>query len=258
MNRHYQPMPYEEVLKNDPRPFLHGECFFLVYHERTDVAINPGLREMWAQGSADPNSEWGKYCAKSFALPGIMPGIPPGAWSHIYASKRLIGSEIWSGVDDITFMPGGKVASCENGNAYWGLVDGWRRSKPELEHSKFLFSPVWFPVRQLDYKPGQASVRVPVENRYSFTDLSKFDFVWELDGTKGKAHIKVVPAGSGELEIPIRKGTPEGGTLLVRVINKGDEIVNATLSLGARKPAPLPEPHTGAPKWSDDGKAHRR
>ena len=65
MNRHYQTMPYDEILKDDPRPFMHGECFFLVYHERTDVAIDPGLRELWAAGSADPASDWGKSCIEN-------------------------------------------------------------------------------------------------------------------------------------------------------------------------------------------------
>jgi hypothetical protein len=62
------------------------------------------------------------------------------------------------------------------------------------------------------------------------------------------------PASKGEIEIRIPKGTPEGSTLLVHAINGGAEIVNASLSLGMRKPAPLPQPQAGAPKWSDDGK----
>jgi hypothetical protein len=255
LSLHYQEMPYDEIMKDDPRPFLHGECYFEVYHERTDVAINPGLRELWAAGSADPNSEWGKSCIENLATrKGLLPGIYPGAWSYIYASNHCIGSEIWSGVDDIAFLPDGKVVSSEHGNAYWGLVDGWRRPKPELELAKFVFSPVWFPVRQLEYEPGQASVRVPVENRYSFTDISNFDFIWEMDGTKGRARASVAPASRGEIEIPVREGTPEGSTLLVRVINGGTEIVNATLSLGQRQAVPLPQPRAGAPKWSDDGR----
>ena len=90
ISRHYQNMPYDGILKDDPRPFLHGECFFLVYHERIDVAINPGLRELWAAGSADPNSPWGKSCIENLkaARPGLLPGIYPGAWSYIYASRH--------------------------------------------------------------------------------------------------------------------------------------------------------------------------
>ena len=254
ISRHYQNLPYDEVLKNDPHPWLHGECFFLVYHERTDVGIDPGLREMWAQGNADPASDWGKRCIQNLTpLLGLRPGVHPGAWNQIYASKQCIGSTIWSGVDDITFLPGGKTASSEAGNAYWGVIDGWRRPKPELYLSRFVFSPVWFPVRQLDYLRGQPSVRVPVENRYAFTDLCKLDFVWELDGAKGNARLSLPPGAKGQFEVPIAKAAPEGATLLVRAFDGANEVVNAALSLGKRQPLSLPQPHAGAPQWSDDG-----
>jgi hypothetical protein len=146
------------------------------------------------------------------------------------------------------------VGSSENGNAYWGLIDSWRRPKPELYLAKFLFSPVWFPVRYLDYKSGQASVRIPVQNRYSFTDLNQCDFVWELNAAKGKVHKSIPPSTTGEIEIPIPKGARVGSTVLLRVKNGTNEIVNATLSLGKCEPVPLPLPHTGAPKWAENGK----
>ena len=261
ISRHYQPMPYDELLQDDTRPFLHGECFFEVYHERTDVAIDPGLRELWAAGSADPNSDWGKACVKTWEdnkfvrnNEDVRPGIYPGAWSYICASQHCIGSEIWAGVDDIAFLADGKMVSSENGNAYWGLVDCWRRPKPEFELARFVFSPVWFPVRRLDYKFGEASVRVPVENRHSFTDLNQFEFTWQLNDAKGKARISVPPASKGEIEIPIPRGTPEGTTLLVRVMNGSHEVSNATLWLGQQPPVRLHQPQAAAPRWSDDGR----
>jgi len=75
-----------------------------------------------------------------------------------------------------------------------------------------------------------------------------------LNGAKGRTHVNVPPAARGEIEIPLRKGTTEGATLLLRVMNGSDEIVNATFSFGQPKPATLPEPQAGAPKWSDDGR----
>jgi beta-galactosidase len=255
ISRHYQHMPYDNILKDDPRPFFHGECFFLVYHERTDVAIDPGLRELWAAGSADPNSAWGRACLENLSgIKRLMPGVYPGAWSYICSSEHCIGSTIWSGVDDIAFLPNGRVVSSENGNAYWGLIDGWRRPKPELALAKFVFSPVWFPRRQLDYTARQPSVRVPMVNRHSFTNLGKFDFIWELNGARGKACIDVPPGSTGEIEIPIPHDTPVGETLLVRVMDRGNEIVNAALVLGQPIPHSFPVPQAGAPKWSDGGR----
>lgn len=255
ISRHYQHMPYDNILKDDPRPFLHGECFFLVYHERTDVAIDPGLRQLWAAGNADPNSAWGKSCLENVkGRKGLVPGIYPGAWSYIYASEHCIGSTIWSGVDDIAFLPSGKVVSSENGNAYWGLIDSWRRPKTELELGKFVFSPVWFPRRQLDYTAGQSSVRVPVENRHSFINLEEIDFIWQVSGRRGKTRINVSPGSTGEIEIPVCPATPRGETLLVRAMHRSNEIVNATLKLGEASPLPLPQCQAGAPKWTDDAR----
>jgi beta-galactosidase len=253
ISRHYQHMPYDDILKDDPRPFLHGECFFLVYHERTDVAIDPGLRQLWAAGNADLNSAWGRSCLENVeGRKGLVPGIYPGAWSYIYASQHCIGSTIWSGVDDIAFLPDGKVVSSENGNAYWGLIDGWRRPKPELSLSKFVFSPVWFPCRQIEYSPGQPSVRVPVENRHSFINLDEIDFIWQVSGARGKTRINVPPGSTGEIEIPVPHGTARGEILLVRVMRRSNEIVNATLTLGKPTPLPFPQSQAGPPKWTDD------
>lgn len=255
-NRHYQSMPYDDVLKDDPRPFIHGECFFEVYHERTDVAINPGLRELWAHGSADPASTWGKTCASNFSKPTLHAGVPPGAWSHIYDSKRVIGSEIWSCVDDIFVLPGGKTVSSENGNAYWGIFDGWRRPKPEWYYSKQVFSPVWFPVRTVAWQPGQTFALVPVENRYSFTDLDKLSFSWEMNGANGKLTVSAPPGSKGvHIAVPVSKETVPGSELLLRVSNaKGDEVNAAVISLGEKPPAALPQPNAGVPVFRHDGK----
>jgi hypothetical protein len=253
LNRHYLHMPYDEMLPDDPRPFLHGECFFEVYHEKTDVTINPGLRELWAHGNVEPDSEWGRRCAESFVERVLRPGVPPGAWSHICASERLIGSEIWSGVDDINFLPDGKRISCEHGNAFWGLIDGWRRPKPELWYSKLIFSPVWFPVRRVGYTPGQALVRIPVENRYSFTDLSQLDFTWELAGAKGEVAVSLPPASKGEIEIPIPQGAVEGEALILRVRDRAGDTVNArAIRVGLHDQVALPRPRAGVPRWRDD------
>ncbi len=98
-------------------------------------------------------------------------------------------------------------------------------------------------------------MRVPVENRYSFTDLSQLEFIWEMNGAKGNARIKAAPGTKGEIEIPIPQGTPAGTPLLLHAMaTAGGEVVNAALSLGEPAPAPLPRPRAGPPKWSDDGR----
>ena len=69
-----------------------------------------------------------------------------------------------------------------------------------------VFSPVWLPKRQVDYAPGQGSIRLPVENRYSFTDLGELTFSWELSTGKGVLQVAVPPRSQGQIVIPVPPG----------------------------------------------------
>lgn len=263
-NVHYPPMPYDEVNKGDPRPLFLGEYFFPVCHEQTDVSINPGLRELWGAGQSDPDSDYAKQCATSYDIGVLMPGAKPGFWSHIYHSKRVIGGAIWAMIDEPYYFTNGKHVGYAWVHGFWGIVDAWRRPKPEWWLSKLIFSPVWFPKRQAILslsndglsKDGQASIRVPVENRYAFTDLKELNFAWEIGAKTGKIKASLAPGATGEIEIPIPAGTKAGDKVTLRVTDARGELVNAlAIHLGKQADRPLPQPKSGSPKWNDDGKA---
>jgi hypothetical protein len=249
VNRHYLGMPFDAAVPNDPRPFLHGECFFEVYHSRTDVGIDPGLRELWAMGNADPNAPAAKALAQSLGQsPGLQPGIYPGAWTHIINSKRFVGSVIWAGIDDIMFTHDGERYSSENGNAYWGILDGWRRPKPEYWLTKCVFSPVWFPMRTINWNGTDTSVKLPVENRYSFTDFSALHFEWSLGQQHGTIPVRQLPETQGGIDLPIPQGTKPGDAITLNVSNSaGDLITAVNIHLGQPPVEPLPSPEAGAP-----------
>lgn len=254
-NVHYPLMPYDEVMKDDPRPLFIGEYWFPVCHEQTDVSINPGLRELWGQGHADPSSDFGKASSASFDMRLLMPGTTPGAWSHIYHSTRVLGGAIWALFDEPFYFKDGKHAGYAWVHGFWGLNDGWRRPKPEAWLAKLIFSPVWFPKRQIAFAAGQKSVRVPVENRYSFTDLSELTFAWETNGNKGTTKANLAPGKAGEIEITLPTGTSEGDKIMLRVTDANGALINTlAIHLGKQKPIVLPQPTAGAPKLSDDGK----
>ncbi len=118
-----------------------------------------------------------------------------------------------------------------------------------------VFSPVWLPVRQLEYTRGQSSVRLPVENRYSFTDLSELAFSWELGAKKGTIHAAVPPRSKGEIVIAVPPGTPEGEKLVLKARDaRGELIQAAAIRLGRPVPVTVPQPTAGPPTIHDDGK----
>ncbi len=254
-NLHYPPMPYDEQDKGDPRPLVLGEYFFPVCHEQTDVRIDPGLREFYGFGQSDPDSAFARECEESFTKPFTKPCAPPGAWSHIVHSPRIMGAAMFGAIDDSFYFADGTHAGYSWHHGFWGLIDAWRRPKPEWWLAKMVFSPVWFQKRQVEYSPGQATVSIPVENRYSFTDLGELKWTWALGKKFGEVQASVAPGKEGKIEIPVPKDTPEGEKLVVEASNSQGELINAAaIQLGKKTAKPLPQPEAGVPQIQDDGK----
>jgi beta-galactosidase len=253
-NIHYPPMPYDEVLKDDPRPLFLGEYFFPICHEQTDVAINPGLRELWGLGHAEPDSAFARACALDFDRPPLKPGLKPGGWSYITHSDRVIGGAIWASHDDAFYLSATNHAGYAWHHGFWGLIDYWRRPKPEWWLARHIFSPVWLETRHVPFVPGQRTVRVPVENRYAFTDFSELRFTWNLNRHKGRLKPQLLPGARGELEFPLPPGTAEGDSLFLRVTAPSGTVLNkSVIRLGKERTPALPRPVSGAPLWTDDG-----
>ena len=254
-NVHYPPMPYDDVLKDDPRPLFLGEYFFPVCHEQTDVLINPGLREVWGQGSAEPDSAFARACALDFDKPPLKPGIKPGGWSYIVHSDRVVGGAIWAALDDAFYFSATNHVGYAWHHGFWGLIDVWRRPKPEWWIARHVFSPVWLETRHVPYAPGQPSVRVPVENRHAFTDFSELRFDWSLGARQGRLKPRLAPGEKGELQFPVPPGTQAGQVLHLTVTAPSGAVVDeSAIRLGEQGQANTPPPADGPPRWSDDGR----
>ncbi len=253
-NWHYPSWPFEAVAAGDARPLYFGEYFFPVCHEQTDVAIDPGLRELWGQGQAEPDSAFARACAKDMDKPPLKPGMRPGGWSAIYHSQRVIGGSIWASHDDAFYLSATNHAGYAWHHGFWGLIDYWRRPKPEWFLARHIFSPVWLETRHVDWVPGCKSVRVPAENRYAFTDFSELKFDWAVNGHQGRIKPRLAPGTRGELELPLPPGTVQGDKVSLSITTPGGVIVDETaVQLGSERVATLPKPASGPPRWRAEG-----
>ena len=125
------------------------------------------------------------------------------------------------GVERIYYKPGHGLV----GDAPWGVIDGWRRRKPEFWNVQNLYSPIALPERSVAL-PSTGPLRVPVKNRYFFTNLSELAVQWRLGGQQGRAATDVPPQSAGYIEIPLPRGTVPGSNLELRFTN-GTRLVNA-------------------------------
>ncbi|HEY5910883.1 MAG TPA: glycoside hydrolase family 2 TIM barrel-domain containing protein [Verrucomicrobiae bacterium] len=219
-------------LEKANKPVLWDECWCIFQGIWGDVAemwLDPGIRDYYAE-----------------PLPAI--------YARMMQSKTIAGTQIWAWSDDIFCVPNrgleyGRQATpshfIENeyrlpdrglvGDAPWGVVDGWRRKKPEFWITKKLHSPVKIKDAPIEIpEPGQ-SIRLAVENQYDFTDLAELTLRWRIGGQYGVAHGALAPRQSGSLEVTPSRMPVAGEVLDLEIWDGRGHVVDAySLPFGPR------------------------
>jgi beta-galactosidase len=183
----------------------------------------------------------------------------PAIYDCFMKSKVTQGSFIWCWSDDIFCVPGrgleyGRGATrshfIENayrvahrglvGDAPWGVVDGWRRKKPEFWITKKLHSPVKVKEDPLPLPaPGQP-LRVAIENQYDFRNLSELAIHWAVGDQNGVADADVPPRSMGHIDIPIGHPVQQGDMLDLEFKDAGDRSIDVYRVPLGREPLHVP------------------
>lgn len=180
-NYHYPGPRGPGLAETFPRPLLYGEYCHLNCYNRVELAADPGLRDEWGTG-----------------LRRI--------WERIFASDTVIGGAIWSGLDDVFQLPSGRAV----GYGEWGPLDGWRREKPEYWHMKKAYSPIRIGPDAVPEPAAGEPIRLLVENRHDFTDLSEMRIDWRYGEAHGAARMGVAPRRKGILTVPAPTAADNG------------------------------------------------
>lgn len=116
-----------------------------------------------------------------------------------------LGGSIWAGIDEVFLLPGGPI-----GYGEWGIIDGWRRKKPEHWLTRKAYSPVRFDETASLPLPEQGkALFVEVRNAFNHTNLKELDMRWAAGSDSGSiAPVDIAPHTSGFLEIPARHWLP--------------------------------------------------
>lgn len=89
-----------------------------------------------------------------------------------------------------------------------GIVNSDRSPQRDYWESKAVFAPVYPRIRSLQFQPGDAWVRVPIQNDYDFTNLSTVGIHWRLmeddrELAAADAHLEQIPHAAAWLEVPL-------------------------------------------------------
>ena len=208
---HYSPP--SEFAKQDEHSKATGQPHIHLENPNTwdiRLAADPGMYERWGPVL---QREWDD-CLKYDTVPGLF----PFEWQDRAVTDKCPTKLYY-------YFPETGI----NLLKIKGLVDGFRNPRPAVYEVKMVYSPV-----QISDKAVVADGKVsfPIQNRYSFTDLSYLKMTWALERSgkmiaSGDTHISQAPlsAGTAELSLPAAK-LAEADALQVEFVHPdGNHIV---------------------------------
>lgn len=171
-------------------------------------------------------------------------------WSGLFDAPGGLGGAIWGYVDETFMLPEPKegtafwkefarTAKPEDyqgkcvGYGEWGIVDVWRREKPEFWATKKAYSPVRLMTTEVaSFQPGQRLL-LPVYNRFDHTDLNEIEARYVYNGEEKTLSLpSVAPHQKGLLTIPAEAWNANELLLISFYTTAGELIDQEQVKLG--------------------------
>ncbi len=217
VSHHYPGADISDELSKCDVPVLFDEYMHLNCYNRSELVTDPGVREDWGRA--------------------LVP-----LWEKINAAEECLGGAIWSGIDDIFHLPGGK----STGYGPWGPLDGWRRTKPEYWHIKKAYSPIKILAKTVGVPKEGEPIKLEVENRHDFTDLSEIDIEWTVGNESGRVEAAVSPRSTGTIEVRPKTNDLNGKMLSLKFSSPRGFLIDSYL-------LPVGSSETSVPKSAIQG-----
>ncbi|MDR3228671.1 MAG: hypothetical protein LBT53_04595 [Puniceicoccales bacterium] len=194
-------------------------------------------------------------------------------WKGVFASPGALGGAIWGFVDDTFMLPVPKegkswwlglgqsqkprniLGNC-TGYGEWGIVDVWRRKKPEFWSTKKAYSPVRLAKTTItDFRAGE-EIKIPVENRFDHTNLNelKIACIYYASDIRKEGNLErfsveapsVAPHEKGVITLPA-KNWKEGQEIVISFRTKNGLRVDGEKIIIGKQKITLPETRATAP-----------
>ncbi|RPH96446.1 MAG: beta-galactosidase, partial [Calditrichaeota bacterium] len=193
-------------------------------------------------------------------------------WQKTYDADGALGGAIWGMIDEIFMLPGdlagfnqwwgkmdahihpGEYAGHAIGYGEWGIIDVWRRKKPEFWNVKKAYSPVR--LLQIEFKDIQtnAAIEIPVYNRHDFTNLNQVKLRYTINNRSRFLPAPDVPAhAKGTIHLPLDEWPNDGAVILEFLRPDNSMIDSYTIHLNRTDtPEPFVASSTGIELLEDE------
>lgn len=206
-------------------PALFDEWAHPACYTYATLQEDPNIREFWGHSLE-------KMWSGLFDAPG---GLGGAIWGYVDETFMLpepkVGTAFWKEFAR-TAKPEGYQGKCV-GYGEWGIVDVWRREKPEFWATKKAYSPVRLMTTELTSFVSGQRLLLPVYNRFDHTDLNEIQIRYSYKGIeKELAAPSIAPHQKGLLVIPA-EAWEKGEPLLIRFYTATGELLDVEqISLG--------------------------
>lgn len=144
-------------------PVLNDEYVHIPCYNRREHRRDPNVRHFWGES------------LRMF-------------WEKIWETKGALGGAIWAGIDETDMFTDTRKnfpMTKRNGDTCleWGIIDIWRRRKPEHYMTRKAYTPVL--IREKTFKWANGCALIQAENRFCHTDLSEVRIEWIVPGNTG-------------------------------------------------------------------------
>jgi hypothetical protein len=178
-SRHYADVNSD--LSSSTYPLFNDEFAHISCYNLDTLRRDPGIRNFWGASIR-------RFGEKFLTADGCL------------------GGSIWAGIDEVFLLPD-RVA----GYGPWGIIDGWRRPKPEYWLTAKAYSPIRIEDRPQPAPPRGAALSIPITNAFDHTNLNEIEIRWAAGSDSGRlSPVDLAPHHSGYLEIPPRAWNPDG------------------------------------------------
>ena len=185
-------------------------------------------------------------------------GIDPGmhclwGWKmleirrKIMAAENQMGTMSWAWVDDAFCIQGRGITNSRlempqilyansiyklpgrgyQGDTVWGMIDGWRRPRPEWWQAKKVYSPVIIEEEPLEIPAKGSPIRVPLENLNWFANLDAYRCDWNIGPHSGQVKASVEPSSKGLIQVEYSGQVQPTDVLTLKWIDETGRLVDA-------------------------------
>ena len=175
-------------------PVIHDEWAHVAAYNNQTIKEDSNIRNFWGQSL---DMMWGETFDSDGGLGGAIWGMIDETFM---LPEHLDGFRDWWGINDNTVLP---YQGTTVGYGEWGIVDVWRRKKPEFWNTKKAYSPIKILATTIEnYKTG-SKISIPIYNRFDHTNLNEITVTYTYKGyTATLKPYELGPHKKGTLVLP--------------------------------------------------------